>query len=145
MSRKFGELGDELVSVLEHAYVIDGLGYAEISGLSEQLIGQQVSEQTVYNYAVKGRWDTLRARHAYGKDGLPGTIEEEVADIRQIVYDAIVRPDERPSARDLASLVSAYTSLKGAGASIMGAGKTSREKVLDLILEQEAQKGEQDE
>lgn len=124
-----------MVEKLRNHYVTNDISLADLADTSASLIGQHVSVDQLKRASIKGRWNVLKVRARYGKAGLPNTSEEEADDIRAVVFDSIMDPENPPSARDLASLIGAYMDLRKMGGLSAAGAKTDRQKILDMIAE----------
>jgi len=129
------DYSDEYLERLRDYYVDHDISLEDVAYLSSTEFGQPIPFENLRKIAAAGRWTTIKRRKAYGKDGLPADIVEEVEDLRQIVYDTILNPEETHAPRDLASLISAYSNLKGISREGGSSAKTDLQAVLDSLEE----------
>jgi hypothetical protein len=134
MAHRRGQYSEEYINSLRDYYIENPVSLKELAAMTGSDEFPHPIDPTALNfYCTQGRWGTLKQRAAHGKSGLPGTLQEEVEDLREEVYDTIMNPEDRPPARDLSALIAAYMNLQSAGKTRGTSAKTSLQDALDLI------------
>lgn len=137
MTRRLGDLSQELMDRARDFYIENDISLEELAGQSERLFGQAISRPALERISTQDRWPVLKTRHRYGLEGIPASQEDEAETIRRIVADMIMDADNPPSATTLPSLVRAWMDLRNiAGAFQDFSAKTSRQRALEIIEEE---------
>lgn len=134
-------LARDFVDQCRDYYVENPITLEQLAMEAETLFGRGVEYRALQRYAIRERWGVLKTRFEHGKEGLPETVAEEVADLREQVYDTIMDPENKPGPRDLNSLISAFMNLRAAGGARMGTARTAMQDVLEIVEEVEHGQG----
>lgn len=128
--RDYGEYNEDYIHALRDYYIHNPITVNELARMTGgEEFPLAISVGKLKFYAMQGRWRVLKHRTMHGKSGLPDSIQDEIDDLRQEIFDTIVDPDDEMSARDKASMVQAYMNLQAAGKS---KGSSARTPIGDL-------------
>jgi len=133
--RSFNEYSAEYIERLKEFYVNNPISLDELASGSQDEFGIEIDLRSLKFLAFKGRWGVLKRRTAHDKEGLPDSIVEEINDLREALYDAIMDAENPPPPRDMSSMISSYMNLQSVGATKIGSAKTSLQQVLDTAEE----------
>lgn len=143
-NRRYGQYAPEYIESLKTYYINNPVSLRELAAMTgSDEFPQEVDPMVLNFYCTQGRWGTEKQRAAHGKSGLPQTLQDEIEDLREQVYDTIMHPEDPPSPRDLSSLISAYTTLQAAGKTKGSSAKLAQQDAIDLFekLEKERKNG----
>jgi hypothetical protein len=127
-------MNEQLLEKAKKYYLDNNVTLREIAEESRNLFGTAMTYDTLRWHAMKGQWSVLKRRSMMGKNGLPDTQQDAMADIANVAYSAIMDADDPPNGRELAGLVSAFLNLVQKGVVSAGeSAKTDMQQVLDMI------------
>jgi len=124
------DLTDEQIKRLEDYYVsTPGATLSTLAAEAKALIGREVDRSTLKGHSGKRRWGVMKKRFQMGKSSLPESVGEEADDLRTIVYDKIMDPDDPPSVQELTTLIASWQKLQEVAPRTRSA-KTPREQAI---------------
>lgn len=85
------DLNAEMVEILKNHYVTSDLTVDKLAGMSKKLVGKQIPRETINTYVKRNMWNVERNRIRSEKGSDAGKIQQELDEIRELVYKQIVQ------------------------------------------------------